>query len=70
MFFLDDRNTRNKNWRRFEVILEKETKLLVFEAVRGGSSKEENEGDIAIDDIRVQNSPCGQSHVDKSRWHI
>lgn len=47
-------------WERVEVQLPVNTNLFVFEAVRGGTSKSDDEGDICVDSIFVYAGLCSE----------
>ena len=48
-------------WQEIQVDLEANVDIFVFAATRGGSSIDDDEGDICIDDVNVQYGNCCKS---------
>ena len=48
-------------WQEIQVDLEANVDIFVFAATRGGSSIDDDEGDICIDDVNVQYGKCCKS---------
>ena len=46
-------------WQVAEVLFGNGTELAVFEFVRGGKTYEDDEGDIALDDVVFEATTCG-----------
>ena len=46
-------------WQRVQVNLPSRTLIFVLEALHGGSSSSEDEGDICVDDLRIVEGECG-----------
>ena len=46
------------NWQFAQLTLPRRTLIFVFEAIHGGRSEAEDQGDICIDDLRVVEGNC------------
>ena len=45
-------------WREVKIDLSPQLQLIVFEAVRGGETAADDEGDVCIDDINIEAAGC------------
>ena len=49
---------RRTEWREVKIDLSPQLHLVAFEAVRGGETVAQDEGDICIDDINIEATGC------------
>ena len=60
--FLDTANTFSNRWFDGEVIYDEYSALFVFEFVRGGESAVDDDGDLGIDDVKIEEGTCGMGN--------
>ena len=56
--FFSDLNLKERKWYNTSTTIPHSFSYFVFEATRGGQSMEEDEGDIAIDDVFLYIGQC------------